>query len=70
MELIKKINSIKTINELEAYKAQVNEAFAERKEFINLCEVANNTSIKNFGYIKEAFEAISPSLFQKEEVKA
>ena len=42
MELINKINSIKTINELESYKAQINEAFAKRKEFINLCEIAND----------------------------
>lgn len=66
MELINKINSIKTINELESYKAQINEAFAKRKEFINLCEIANDKTTKDFGYIKEAFENISPYLFQKQ----
>lgn len=70
MELINKINSIKTINELESYKAQINEAFAKRKEFINLCEIANDKTTKDFGYIKEAFENISPYLFQKQGGKA
>lgn len=69
MEIINKINSIKTINELESYKAQINEAFAKRKEFINLCEIANDKTTKDFGYIKEAFENISPYLFQKQEGK-
>lgn len=65
MELIKKINSIKTNNELLDYKAKIDEAFKKRQEFITLCEVANDNSTKDFGYIKEAFETISPMIFNK-----
>ena len=61
--LINKINSIKTQTELNEYKTKINEAFEKRAEFISLCEVANKASQKSFGYIKEAFENISPVLF-------
>ena len=63
MENLNKINSIKTQSELNEYKAKINEAFEKRAEFISLCEVANKASQKSFGYIKEAFENISPVLF-------
>ena len=64
MELIKKINSIKTNNELLDYKAKIDEAFKKRQEFITLCEVANDNSTKDFGYIKEAFELRSQELYK------
>lgn len=69
MELIKKINSIKTNKELLEYKAKVNETFDQREKYINLCEIASNNSKKSFGYIKEAFETISPDLFNTKEGK-
>ena len=51
MELIKKINNIKTNKELSEYKAKIDEAFEKRKNFITLCEIANENSNKSFGYI-------------------
>lgn len=66
---VDKINSFKTINELEAYRKEINEACDKRAEFITLCEKANSLSEKSFGYIKEAFEAISPELFKTSEGK-
>lgn len=65
MELIKKINNIKTNKELSEYKAKIDEAFEKRKRFITLCEIANENSNKSFGYIKESFENISGQLFTK-----
>lgn len=66
---IDKIDSFKTLNELEAYRKAVNEACDKRAEFITLCEKANSLSEKSFGYIKEAFEAISPELFKTSDGK-
>lgn len=63
MNILDKINSIKTQSELNEFKNIVNEAFEKRANFISLCEVADNASKKSFGYIKEAFETISPTLF-------
>ena len=63
MSILDKINSIKTQSELNEFKNIVNEAFEKRANFISLCEVADNASKKSFGYIKEAFETISPTLF-------
>lgn len=67
---ITEIKNIKTISELEAYSKMINEAINERKNFISLCEVANNASKKSFGFIKEAFENISPELFKTKTGKA
>ena len=64
MNILIKINSIKTQNELNEFRNMVNEALDNRAEFINLCEIAYNASQKSFGYIKEAFENISPELFK------
>lgn len=60
----KDIQSINTINELEKYRNEINEAIDKRKEFITLCEIADNASKKSFGYIKESFENIAPALFK------
>ena len=61
------INTLKTRKEVENYRAQINEMCDKRNEFIALCEQANSLSEKPFGYIKEAFEALSPSLFNNPE---
>ena len=63
------INTFKTIKEVEDYRASVNEMCDNRREFITLCEQANAISTKSFGFIKEAFEAISPELFKTNEGK-
>lgn len=65
MELINKINKIKTKKELQEYKLKINEAFEKREKFIGLCETAEKLSKKDFGFIKEAFENISPMLFKQ-----
>ena len=67
MEIIDKIKTIKTNKELTEYKRKIDEAFEERGKFITLCEIADNNSCKSFGYIKEAFENISPLLFNTKD---
>jgi hypothetical protein len=47
------------------YKSKIDEAFNKRQSFINTCEIANESSTKSFGFIKEAFENISSQLFGK-----
>ena len=61
---IDKINSFKTIEEVENYRAEINESCDKRAEFIELCSKANELSEKPFGYIKESFESLSPELFK------
>lgn len=63
------INTFKTVREVEAFRQEINELCNKRKAFITLCEEANSLSEKNFGYIKESFEAISPELFKTKEGK-
>lgn len=60
----KEIQSINTIKELEDYRHKINEEIDSRKEFITLCEIADKASKKSFGYIKESFENIAPTLFK------
>ena len=62
-----KIQSFNTIDEVEQYRKEVNEACDRRAEFISLCKVADGLSNKPFGYIKECFEAISPELYSSKE---
>lgn len=69
MNILDKINSIKTQSELEKFKNDINEAINKRSDFITLCEIANNASLKSFGYIKESFEDIAPLLFKSNEGK-
>ncbi len=66
---VNKINTLKTINEVEAYRKELNEACDNRLEFISSCIKANDMSNKSFGFIKEAFEAISPELFKTSQGK-
>ena len=58
------ICNFKTIKEVENYRAQVNEACDERVKYINTLIKGSDLSKKNFGYIKECFEALSPKLFE------
>lgn len=66
---IDNINKLNTINEVEDLRKRVNEACDARVSFIKRCVKANELSEKPFGYIKEAFEAISPALFNSEKGK-
>lgn len=63
------IDTFKTIREVENYRRAMNEACDKRINYISLCETANAASEKPFGYIKEAFETISPILFKSTEGK-
>lgn len=63
------INDFKTIEEVENYRKEINEACDKRADFITLCEKADKLSHKPFGYIKDCFEAIAPELFESKEGK-
>lgn len=63
------VNTFKTIQEVEDYRNMVNEMCDKRHNFIVLCEEANELSDKSFGFIKESFEALSPTLFKTSEGK-
>lgn len=63
------INDFKTIEEVENYRNEINEACDKRADFITLCEKADKLSHKPFGYIKDCFEAIAPELFESKEGK-
>lgn len=67
---IDKINKLNTLSEVESVREQVNEACDRRAEYIKTCMKADNVSKKDFGYIKESFEAISPSLYETNKGKA
>lgn len=58
------INKLKTIKEVEEYRREVNEACDKRANLINVYAKADELSKKDFGTIKESFEAISPELFK------
>lgn len=66
---MEEIKNFKTVNEVEEYRKQVNEACDNRVKFITRCEEADELSKKQFAYLKEAFEAISPKLFNLAEGK-
>lgn len=61
------INSLKTIDSVEQYRKEINESCDERINRINILNKANDLSKKDFGYIKECFECLSPSLFKTEK---
>lgn len=63
------IHTLKTIKEVEDYRAQVNEACDERVKYINTLIKGSDLSKKSFGYIKECFETLSPKLFETKEGK-
>lgn len=58
------INKIKTLDELETFRNKINEQCDERKQVLTVVEKAKALSKEDFGYLKESFENISPSLFQ------
>ena len=66
---INKINTLKTAKEVESYRKEINEACDKRMEFISACIKADEMSHKQFGFIKESFEAISPELFKTSQGK-
>ena len=68
--LVKNINSLKTIAEVEEYRKKINEACDKRSNLISIYTKANELSQKDFGVIKESFEAMSPELFKTKEGKA
>ena len=67
---VDKINTFKTINEVEEYRKKMNEECDRRANLISVYTKAGELSNKNFGAIKEAFETISPELFKTNEGKA
>ena len=58
------INSLKTIDSVEQYRKEINESCDERISRINILNKASDLSKKDFGYIKECFESLSPALFK------
>lgn len=64
MTIYEQIKATKDLDSLEEIRKKVNDACNERAEFINMCNRANELSEKSFGYIKEAFEGLSPMLFE------
>lgn len=64
-----KINSFKTVKEVEEYRKQINEECNNRIKFIESVRKANDLSNKSFSYIKECFESLSPKLFGNEHGK-
>lgn len=63
------INSFKTISEVENYRDTILEECKSRIDYLQTLTKAANLSEKNFGYIKECFEAMSPELFNLKEGK-
>ena len=57
------INKIKTIEELEEFRTKVNEECDARKQVLTVVDKAKNISKQDFGYLKEAFENLAPSLW-------
>lgn len=68
MEL-KPVESINTINELNEYRAKINESLNEREKYINKCITAHKLGHDSFYSIKENFESLSPKLFKSEKGK-
>lgn len=66
IEGIDKITDFKTLDEL---KNEINETIDNRIEKMNLASKANDLSNKPFGYLKECFEYMAPSLYEYKEGK-
>ena len=67
---VDKINTFNTITEVEEYRKKMNEACDNRANLISVCTKADELSKKDFGTIKESFEAIAPALFNSNEGRA
>lgn len=61
------INSLKTIDAVEQYRKEVNEACDKRSERIKMLNKGIELSESSFGYIKECFENLAPVLFESKE---
>lgn len=69
MTIYEKISKTKDLNSLEELRKSINEACDNRAEFIKMCNRANELSERSFGFIKEAFENLSPVLFESKDGK-
>lgn len=58
------LDKLMTIEQVEAFRTQMNEACDNRAAKISLCKEASLLSKKSFPYIKECFEAIAPMLYK------
>ena len=65
-----KINTMKSLEELDVYQNELNEMFDTRRRVLNLVSEAREMGGKSFGYLKESFENMSPKLFKSNEGKA
>ena len=63
---IKEINDFEVLNEL---KNEINEAIDNRIDTVNVALAANDLSNKPFGYLKECFEFMAPSLYEYKDGK-
>lgn len=58
------LDKLMTIEQVETFRKEVNEACDKRAAKISLCKEVSLLSKKSFPYIKECFEAISPLLYK------
>lgn len=63
------INKIKTIAELEEFRNRINEECNMRKQVLTVVDKAMDISKQDFGYLKETFENIAPSLWMSSNGK-
>ena len=63
------INKIKTIAELEEFRTKINEECDARKQVLTVVDKAMDISKQDFGYLKESFENIAPSLWMSSNGK-
>ena len=63
------INKIKTIAELEEFRTKINEECDARKQVLTVVSKAMDISKQDFGYLKECFENIAPSLWMSSNGK-
>ena len=63
------IQNLNTVSEIEKTRNELIEALDNRLDFVTNCINADKVSHKSFGYIKEAFENISPKLFSTKQGK-
>ncbi len=63
------INKIKTIAELEEFRTKINEECDARKQVLTVVSKAMDISKQDFGYLKESFENIAPSLWMSSNGK-
>ena len=61
------INSLKSLDAVEQYRKEMNEACDKRSERIKILNKGIELSESSFGYIKECFENLAPALFESKE---